>query len=38
MKNISKYIILFLILVLLGIFYRRYEDKRLNEEKKFEYR
>lgn len=35
MKNISKYIILFLILVLLGIFYRRYEDKRLNEEKKF---
>lgn len=37
MKNISKYIILFLILVLLGIFYRRYEDKRLNQEKNFNY-
>lgn len=35
MKNISKYIILFLILVLLGFFYRRYEDKRINEEKNF---
>lgn len=37
MKLISKYIILFLLLVLLGIFYRRYEDKRINEDKKFNY-
>jgi hypothetical protein len=35
MKLISKYIILFLLLVVLGIFYRRYEDKRINEDKKF---
>ena len=31
-KSITNYVILFLILLLLGILYRRFEDKRLREE------
>jgi len=35
--SIINYIILFVILIVLGILYRRFEDKRLREEKNYNY-
>lgn len=35
MKFIANYVLLFLILLVLGIFYRRFEDKRIQEEEQF---